>query len=59
MMEAIHYYKEASSFNHNYSKNNLGIIYKNGFGDEIKKNIGYAIGYFDEAISQKNDYLHL
>ncbi|KAK8843769.1 hypothetical protein M9Y10_024839 [Tritrichomonas musculus] len=54
-MEAIKYYKEASSFNNKYSKNNLGIIYKNGFGDEIKPNLGLANEYFKEAIKQKND----
>ncbi|KAK8847116.1 hypothetical protein M9Y10_019696 [Tritrichomonas musculus] len=55
---AIHYYKEASSFNNQYSKNNLGIIYKHGY-NEIKGNIGNAIVYFEEAIRQKNDYLSM
>ena len=54
MKMSIHHYKEASSFNSNYAKNNLGIIYKNGI-DGIHKNIGLAITYFDEAIRQKND----
>ncbi|KAK8834437.1 hypothetical protein M9Y10_018146 [Tritrichomonas musculus] len=57
--EATHYYKEASSFNIHYSKNNLGIIYKHGFGDKIKKRVGDAIVYFEEAIRQKNDYLSM
>ncbi|KAK8846996.1 hypothetical protein M9Y10_019570 [Tritrichomonas musculus] len=55
---AIHYYKEASSFNNQYSKNNLGIIYKHGYR-EIKGNVGNAIVYFEEAIRQKNDYLSM
>lgn len=45
-MKAIHYYKEASSFNDNFAKNNLGIIYLKGFGDEIAPNIGLSIEYF-------------
>ena len=52
---AIRYYKEGSSFNNQYSKNNLGIIYKNGFEDKIKPNIGLAAVYFEEAIKKKND----
>lgn len=54
-MKAIHYYKEASSFNDNFAKNNLGIIYLKGFGDEIAPNIGLSIEYFEEAIRQKDD----
>ncbi|KAK8872009.1 hypothetical protein M9Y10_007763 [Tritrichomonas musculus] len=57
IMEAIKYYKESSSFNNQYAKNNLGIIYKNGYGKEIKENKGLAIEYFKEAIRHKNDYL--
>ena len=57
--DAIHYYKEASSFNFQYAKNNLGIIYKNGFGDEIPKNIGLAKEYFNEAVNKSNDYLSM
>ena len=56
--EAIHYYKEVSSFNNQYTKNNLGIIYKHGY-DEIKGQSGRAIIYFEEAIRQKNDYLSM
>ncbi|KAK8836973.1 hypothetical protein M9Y10_037009 [Tritrichomonas musculus] len=56
--EAIHYYKEASSFNNQYAKNNLGIIYKHGYGS-IKGKAGNAIVYFEEAIRQKNDYLSM
>ena len=55
---AIHYYKEASSFNNQYSKNNLGIIYKHGY-NEIKGNACNAIVYFEEAVQQKNDYLSM
>ncbi|KAK8838886.1 hypothetical protein M9Y10_032928 [Tritrichomonas musculus] len=58
IQQAIHYYKEASSFNIHYSKNNLGIIYKHG-ADEIEVNVGNAIVYFEEAIRQKNDYLSM
>ena len=47
--KAIHYFKEGSSFNDNYCKNNLGIIYKN-----IKHNPN-AIVYFKEAIHQEDD----
>lgn len=54
--EAVHHYKEASSLNINYAKNNLGIIYKHG-NDKIEKRIGNAIELFNEAIKQKNDYL--
>ena len=53
--EAIKYYKEASSFNNSKAKNNLGIIYKNGYKDKVKARIGDAIIYFKEAIRQKND----
>ena len=56
---AIHFYKEASSFNFNYAKNNLGIIYKNGFFPEISKNINTAKIYFKEAIKQKNDMVSM
>ncbi|KAK8843573.1 hypothetical protein M9Y10_024630 [Tritrichomonas musculus] len=56
---AIHYYKEASSFNINYAKNNLGIIYKHGYGESAPKRLGSAIEYFEEAIRQGNDYLSM
>lgn len=55
--KAIKCYKEASSFINQYAKNNLGIIFKKGFGNEIKENIGFSLVYFEEAISQKNDVL--
>ena len=58
MNEAIRLYKEASSFNIQYAKNNLGVINKNGC-DGIKKNLGAAIDYFSEAIRQKDDYLSM
>lgn len=54
-MRSIHFYKEASSLNIQYSKNNLGIIFKRGFEDEIKPRLGSSIDYFEEAIRQKND----
>ena len=55
---AIHYYKEASSFNNPYAKNNLGIIYKHGYS-KIKSQIGRSISYFEEAIYQQNDALSM
>ena len=56
--KAIEFYKEASSFNIHYSKNNLGVIYR--YGIEIEKqNVAMAIIYFDEAIRQKNDFLSM
>ena len=58
MNEAIHYYKEASSFNNQYAKNNLGIIYRYGY-DNVEGKIGNAIVYFEEAIRQKEDYLSM
>ncbi|KAK8872041.1 hypothetical protein M9Y10_007799 [Tritrichomonas musculus] len=57
--KAIHYYKEGSSFNDQYAKNNLAIIYKNGYGDEIQANTANAIVYLEEAIRQKNDILSM
>lgn len=56
--EAIHYYKEAISFKIQYAKNNIGIIYKNGY-DKIKRNIYAAQEYLGEAIREKNDYLSM
>ena len=53
--KAIKYYKDASNFYHECAKNNLGILYKNGFGEDVQKNIGLAIEYFKEGINQKND----
>ena len=53
--KAIHYYKEASSLNDEYAKNNLGVLNKNGFGENYKKNVGMAIQYFEEAIKQNNE----
>ena len=54
--DAIHFYKEASSFNNQYAKNNLGIIYKRGYYQNQSR-VGNSIIYFEEAIHQKNDYL--
>ncbi|KAK8892400.1 hypothetical protein M9Y10_029626 [Tritrichomonas musculus] len=56
---AIHYYKEASTFNIQFAKNNLGVIYLKGFGNQIKKSVGTAVEYFDEAIRRKKDYLSM
>ncbi|KAK8898231.1 hypothetical protein M9Y10_000509 [Tritrichomonas musculus] len=53
--KAIHYYKDASSLNHLKAKNNLGVIYQYGFGDEIEKNIGKAIEYYNEIIKKSKD----
>ena len=57
--KAIHYYNEGSSFNDQYAKNNLAIIYKNGYGDEIRARTANAIVYLEEAIRQKNDILSM
>ena len=57
--KSIKHYKYASSFNNIYSKNNLGIIYKNGIGNEISKNIGFAIEYFNESIQRWEDKLSM
>lgn len=53
--KAILFYKEASSFNNCHAKNNLGIIYKLGFGDKIPANSANAIVFFEEAIRHSND----
>ncbi|KAK8871371.1 hypothetical protein M9Y10_007094 [Tritrichomonas musculus] len=47
--EAIYHYKNGSNLRDSYSKNNLGIIYK----DEKYKNNSKE--YFGESIQQKND----
>ncbi|KAK8837500.1 hypothetical protein M9Y10_036497 [Tritrichomonas musculus] len=57
IQKAIHYYKNASSFNIKYAKNNLGIIYKHGYKGIIEPNSSNAIVYFKEAIAQSNDFL--
>ena len=57
--KSIHHYKDASNFDNQFAKNNLGIIYKHGIGEEIPQNIPYAIEYFEEAIRQKNDKLSM
>ena len=49
----ITFYNEGSSLNDQYSKNNLGIIYTNGFGNVIKKNLSMAKVLFEEAIIKK------
>ncbi|KAK8881040.1 hypothetical protein M9Y10_003767 [Tritrichomonas musculus] len=59
IIKAIKYYKEGSSFNDQYAKNNLAIIRKNGYGDEIQSNTANAIVYLEEAIRQKNDILSM
>ena len=38
IQKAIELYKELSSYNNQYAKNNLGIIYKNGI-DSLDPNI--------------------
>ena len=55
--QAIHYYKEGSSFNDKYAKNNLAIIYKMGYKDKIPARTMNAIEYLKEAIHKKNDIL--
>ncbi|KAK8876323.1 hypothetical protein M9Y10_006521 [Tritrichomonas musculus] len=56
---AVHYLKEASSFNNQFAKNNLGILYKHGFGEDVPQRISQSIEYFEEAIRQKKDYLSM
>ena len=53
--KAVHLYLDPSSFNNQYAKNNLGVIYKNDFDNNIRKNVCKAKEYFEEAIRQKND----
>lgn len=48
--DSIHYYKEGSSINDAYSKNNLAIIYKNGFSNIVPKNTQFALELLKEAI---------
>ncbi|KAK8843603.1 hypothetical protein M9Y10_024662 [Tritrichomonas musculus] len=50
--KSIYYYKEALITNNERIKNNLAVIYKNGFGG-IKKNVELAKMYLEEAIQQK------
>ena len=57
--KAIHYYKEATSFNHLLAKNNLAIIYINNFDDGTNKNIFYAIELLKEVIKNKKDEKNL
>ena len=54
IQKTIYHYKEASSFNIFHAKNNLGIIYKNGIENDIRK-----IEYFNESIKRFNDYLSM
>lgn len=58
IQEAISFYKEASSFNNQYAKNNLGVIFKNGFEDKIKKQSANAVIFFEEAIRQKKKIIY-
>ena len=51
--KAIHYFKKLSSYNNQYVKNNLGIIYYHGI--DIQKNKIYAVIYLKEAVDQKED----
>ena len=45
--------------NDQFAKNNLGVIYKNGFGNKIKKNLELSKEYFNEAIRQKDDFISM
>ena len=47
---AISYFNKSSSFSNIYAKNNLGIIYKHGFGNEVQKSTEISFIYFNEAI---------
>ena len=57
--KAIHYYKEGSNNTDPYAKNNLAIIYKDGYGDEIKSRKLNPIEFLNEAIHQKKDILSM
>ena len=57
--KAIHYYKEGSNNTDPYAKNNLAIIYKDGYGDEIKSRKLNPIEFLNEAIRQKKDILSM
>ncbi|KAK8892245.1 hypothetical protein M9Y10_029468 [Tritrichomonas musculus] len=46
---SISYYREASSFNDRFAKNNFAIIMKNGYNDR-NPNLGYAVILLKEAI---------
>lgn len=54
--KSIVFYKEASSLNNQFAKNNLGVIYENGYGEKIPQQLGNAVELFKEAI-KKNNYL--
>ena len=51
--KSISYYKESSSFNNEFAKNNLSLIYKNGY--EVKKDVNYSIELLKEAINKKQN----
>lgn len=59
MNKAVEYYKESSSYNDLFAKNNLGVIYKNGYGNEIKQSIQNAIIYLKEAINDPDSMFNL
>ncbi|KAK8888304.1 hypothetical protein M9Y10_039370 [Tritrichomonas musculus] len=54
--KSIFFYKEASSLNNQFAKNNLGVIYENGYGEKIPQQLGNAVELFKEA-TKKNNYL--
>ena len=54
--KAIRLYKNSSSFNNCYAKNNLGVIYKSNM--QIK-NISFSKEYFMESIKQKDFILSM
>ena len=56
--KSIFYYKESLIKNDPFSKNNLAVIYKNGFGD-VKKNIVLAKEYLEEVVQQKKFILSM
>lgn len=55
---ALKYYKE-SLINNNLAKNNIGVLYKDGFGNDVQKNIPAAMEYLNEAIKRDNDAPYL
>ena len=57
--KSIKKYKDASTFNNQYTKNNLGMLYRNGILNEFSPNIGISMSYFEENIKQVNDCISM
>lgn len=55
IFNAIKYYKKASSFNNIYAKNNLALLFRYGFNNDVNKNISLAIEYLEESVRKSED----